>query len=59
MEIRKKVNHLPVLTWNKLDFNEATLSADVTFAQKEYRKETELPEGMRLAGTLDRAAFVK
>ena len=57
MENIRKVNHLPVLTWNKLDFNRAKMPVETAFDQKSYRDEITLPEGMRYAGTLDRAAF--
>ena len=55
----RRVNHLPVLTWNKLDFNEAKMPAGVTFDRKDHRTEVQLPQGMRKAGELDRAAFLE
>ncbi|MCR5128320.1 MAG: SufD family Fe-S cluster assembly protein [Lachnospiraceae bacterium] len=57
MESKRIVNHLPVLTWNKLDFNEAKMPVDAAFGQKSYRQEVQLPQGMKFAGELDRAAF--
>ncbi len=57
MEIKKIVNHLPVFTWNRLDFNEAVMTADAEFTTQSCRKDTELPEGMQLVKELDRAAL--
>ncbi|MBR1471799.1 MAG: SufD family Fe-S cluster assembly protein [Lachnospiraceae bacterium] len=57
MHIEKRVNHLPVLTWNRLDFNEAVFSADVDFDGKQYIKETALPEGITQTAELSREAF--
>ena len=59
MENIRKVNHLPVLTWNKLDFNRAKMPTDAAFDQKEYREELSLPEGMKFAGALVRAEFIE
>lgn len=55
----RRVNHLPVLTWNKLDFNEAKMPAGVTFDREDHRTEVQLPQGIRKAGELDRAAFLE
>ena len=46
MEIAKNVNHLPVLTWNKLNLNRARLSANVELGNETAPVPVHLPEGI-------------
>ena len=45
MKIDERVNHLPVLTWNRLKLNDVSLIADVDF-EKESACHVVLPDGV-------------